>query len=195
MKKSRVAPYLLAAALVLALASGALAQRGPAAGRPAQGRRGVDRANQIDPQLGRPRTRFPDDPRVRGGLPRLDQAQKRQLKQRLMQAIGLTPEQHARIQEIRRSHEDEIIATGRRLREARRQLDRAIMSEQYDEALINRQAEELARAQADKIRLDARIRAQVRGVLTTEQVVRFHQLEREMRQRMREQQREEREQE
>jgi Spy/CpxP family protein refolding chaperone len=108
-----------------------------------------------------------------------------------MQAIGLSPDQRMRMQEIRRSHEDEVISAGRRLRQARQALDRAIMSEPYNEVEVRRATEDLATAQAEKIRVDSRVRAQVRGVLTPEQVLRFHQLQREMRREMREQQNDE----
>src|SRR4030095_7984720 len=113
---------------------------------------------------------------------------KQQLQQRLMQAIGLTPVQRARIQEIRRSHDDDIISAGRRVRLARQALDRAIMNENYNETEVRKAPEALAGAQADKIRVDATVRSQVRGVLTQEQVQRFHQLQRDMRRDMREQQ-------
>ena len=108
-----------------------------------------------------------------------------------MQAIGLTPAQRMRMQEIRRSHEDELAATGRHLRQSRQALDRAIMSEPYNEAEVRRATEELAAAQAEKIRIDATVRSQVRGVLTSDQVQRFHQLQRDMRREMREQQQKE----
>jgi len=124
----------------------------------------------------------------------LDPARKRQLQQRLMQAIGLTPDQRLQMQEIRRSHEDEVIAAGRRLRQARQSLDRAIMSENYDEQQVRRATEELTAAQAEKIRLDATIRGQVRHVLTTDQVMRFHQLQRDIRRELKQQQDQERQQ-
>jgi len=120
-----------------------------------------------------------------------NQIKKQQLQQRVMQAIGISPEQRMRIQEIRRSHDDEVISSGRRLRQARQALDRAIMSEQFNEAEVRRATEALAAAQADKTRLDASVRAQVRGVLTADQVQRFHQLQREMLREMREQRRDE----
>jgi Spy/CpxP family protein refolding chaperone len=120
---------------------------------------------------------------------------RQQLQQRLMQAIGLTPVQRARIQEIRRDHDDDVISAGRRVRIARQALDRAIMNENYNEAEVRRATEALAAAQADKIRLDSTVRSQVRGVLTQEQVQRFHQLQREMRRDMREQQQQERDRE
>lgn len=118
---------------------------------------------------------------------------KQQLHQRVIQAIGLTDTQRMRIQEIRRSHDDDVIAAGRRVRQARQALDRAIMSESYNESEVRRATEALAAAQADKIRLDSTVRAQVRGVLTNDQVQRFHQLQREMRRDIREQQQKEQE--
>jgi Spy/CpxP family protein refolding chaperone len=182
MKKSIWIPVLFFLLLSLG-GSSALAQRGGAGVRINQG-------------LGRQVNRFPNQRRLppivgpqfgrRPGIPR-NQEKKRLIQQRLMQAIGLTPDQHARMQEIRRGHDDEVIAAGRRLRQARRSLDLAIMSERYDEAAVRRATEELAAAQADKVKLDSRIRAEVRGVLTPEQVIRFHQLERQMRQELRQQ--------
>ena len=142
------------------------------------GQRGVNRPPLGDPQTGRDRPLKPN------------QVKRQQLQQRVMQAIGLTPAQRMRIQDIRRSHDDDVISAGRRIRQARQALDRAIMNENYSEADVRRTTEALAAAQADKIRLDANVRSQVRGVLTTEQVQRFHQLQREMRRDMREQQRE-----
>jgi len=142
------------------------------------GQRGVNRPPLGDPQAGRDRPLKPN------------QVKRQQLQQRVMQAIGLTPAQRMRIQDIRRSHDDDVISAGRRIRQARQSLDRAIMSENYSEAEVRRATEALAAAQAEKIRLDANVRSQVRGVLTTEQVQRFHQLQREMRRDMREQQRE-----
>ena len=56
---------------------------------------------------------------------------------------------------------------------------------------MRRATEDLTAAQADKTRLDASVRTQVRGVLTAAQVQRFHQFQREMRREMREQQRDE----
>jgi len=129
------------------------------------GQRGVNRPPFGIPQAGR-------NP---------NQLRKQQLQQRVMQAIGLTPAQRVRIQEIRQSHDDDLISAGRRLRQARQALDRAIMSESYSEPEVRRATEALAAAQADKIRLDANVRSQVRGVLTSDQVQRFHQLQREMR--------------
>ena len=177
-------------------APSAVAQRVPAQTgtgvSPAQGQQGNRFPNQR--RLNRPPIGNPRLGRRPGALPR-NQEQKRLLQQRLMRAIGLTPEQHTRMQEIRRGYDDEVIAAGRRLRQARRSLDLAIMSERYDEATVRRATDELAAAQADKVRLESKIRAEVRSVMTSDQVTRFHQLERQMRQELRQRNLEEREKE
>ncbi|HMG35670.1 MAG TPA: periplasmic heavy metal sensor [Blastocatellia bacterium] len=147
--------------------------------------------NRLNPQFGRrnkpPVRPMPNDAHMGQARPKLNPAQRQQLQQRLMRAIGLSPEQHDRIQQIRRDHEEERISAGRRLREARRNLDRAIMNENYNESAVRKATDELAAAQSDKIKLESRIRSEIRGVLTPDQVNRFHQLERELRREMREQ--------
>ena len=111
------------------------------------------------------------------------------MQQQIMREIGISQDQQVRIREILRSHEDARIASNRRLREARRALDQAVMSAQFDETLIQRRAEDLAGAQVSHTKLQSRIRTEVRRVLTTEQVNKFNQLEDEMRTRIREQKR------
>jgi Spy/CpxP family protein refolding chaperone len=182
MKKLTVAGLLMVLGLMLTtVADSAPAQRRADQIDAVQRRRG--KANR---RLNRPlgdRNLGPGE----GRLPSLGQNQRKRFQQQLMEAIGLRPEQRQRMLEIRRNHEDELISAGRRLRQARQSLNRTIMSEQYDEQLIRQRAEDLASAQADLIRLQARIRAQVRSVLTTDQVLRFNELERRLRRQMREQ--------
>jgi Spy/CpxP family protein refolding chaperone len=174
MKKFSISGCLIALALFLATAD-AYGQRQPR--RNPGARRGVERV------LGIPN---PARPQVRSQ--RLTAEQRRQVQQRLMREIGLSDNQRLRMAEIQRSHEDERISAGRRLRQARQALERAIRSEQFDENRINQFIEELAAAQADKIRLDARVRAQMRGVLTSDQMLRLNQLELRLRRQMRQQQ-------
>lgn len=204
MRKLSITPFLIAIAIILTVTTaGVLAQRRVNPNRVTQGQRSIDGHGQFDPQLNRRKNGLPGERRGINRPPLGDaqsgrqlnpnQARKRELQRRLMQAIGLTPEQHQRMQGIRRSHEDESITIGRRLRQARQALDRAIMSEPYNEAAVRQATEELAATQADKIRLESRIRAQVRGVLTPDQVIKFHQLERQMRREIREQREQERE--
>ncbi|HXI92806.1 MAG TPA: Spy/CpxP family protein refolding chaperone [Blastocatellia bacterium] len=172
MRKLQTLSFFLAIALVIFSAAVSTPGQIRRPNRLPIGQRGVNRPPFGVPQAGR-------NP---------NQLRKQQLQQRVMQAIGLTPAQRMRIQEIRRSHDDDLISAGRRLRQARQALDRAIMSETYSEPEVRQATEALAAAQADKIRLDANVRSQVRGVLTPDQVQRFHQLQREMRRDMKEQQ-------
>jgi Spy/CpxP family protein refolding chaperone len=178
MTKVLAAPFLLAIALLMTSLDGS-AQGQVRRNNRLGGQRGINRPPFGIPQPGRNRPLNPN------------QLKKQQLQQRVMQAIGISPEQRMRMQEIRRSHDDEVISAGRRLRQARQALDRAIMSEQFNEAEVRRATDALAAAQADKIRIDANVRSQVRGVLTADQVQRFHQLQREMLREMREQKRDE----
>jgi Spy/CpxP family protein refolding chaperone len=118
-------------------------------------------------------------------------ARNRQIqRQQLMEAVGLTADQRTRMGEINRAHQDEAISIGRRVRQARNALDRAIMNPVVDEAQIKRHTEELASAQADQVRFQSRMRAQMRSVLTADQVRRLMQLEQERRREMREERRE-----
>jgi Spy/CpxP family protein refolding chaperone len=190
MKRISIASQIIAAAIILSIAmSSALAQRRVNPNRVPGG------FNNPDPQFGRPKNRIPGDPRNRplGGdqlSPRRnprDPNFKRDLQRRLMQEIGLTDDQRMRMQEIRRSNEDDAIAVGRRIRRARALLDREIMSEPFNEATVSRAIDELAAAQAEKTRLEARIRAQLRRVLTPEQVLKYHEIERRLRREMRQQ--------
>jgi Spy/CpxP family protein refolding chaperone len=191
-KKSLIAPILLLVAALLAAVS-VSAQVRPRANRILKEQR-LENADAGDPQLSQRRqggVRFPPfgGPQA-NRQPGANQAKKQRLRQMVMQRLALTPDQRMRMQEIRRSHEDEAITTGRRLRQARAALDRAIMNEAYNEDAVRRATEELAAAQADKIRLESRIRSQVRGVLTTEQVQEFNRLQRELRRKMQQQKRE-----
>ena len=109
----------------------------------------------------------------------------KQRKQRLMEALNLTPDQQMRVREFARSHDDESAMVGRRLRQSRNALDRALMNESFNEPLIKRLTEEFVAAQADQVRLNTRVRAEFRSVLTPEQVHRFIEKENEIQQEMR----------
>ncbi len=188
MKKHSLAPVLIVIAILLSFAKvSVIAQVRP-------NQRRIERAERINQQIERRGGQLPGNQRginrpQLGVQPRLNQNQKKKrLQQMVMQAIGLTPDQHSRIREIHLSHDDERIAIGRRIRQARQSLDRAIMNERFDEAAVRRATDELASAQGEKIKLESRLRSEVRNVLTTDQVMRFHQFEREFRRRMRQEQ-------
>src|SRR5262252_4145758 len=91
--------------------------------------------------------------------PRLNpnQLQQQRIRQEIMRQIDLKPEQQTRIREINVGHDDEIRAAGRRVRIARQALDQSLMSEQFDEADINRRAEEFAAARAEQIKMEVRL--------------------------------------
>jgi Spy/CpxP family protein refolding chaperone len=106
--------------------------------------------------------------------------QQRFIRQQLMGALALTPDQRQRINGIHNSHQDEAIAVGQRLRQARQKLDRALWTENYNEAQVKQLSEELAQAQADQIRLQFRVNSEIRNIITNEQIRRFRQKEREL---------------
>jgi Spy/CpxP family protein refolding chaperone len=141
---------------------------------------------QRNPRIFNPQPRQRPFPGPRKNQPPFGPGQKAKAQQMLMQAIGLTDNQRLRMAEIRRVNEDDVISAERRFRQARNALDRTIMSEEYDERLINQRIEEFVAAQAEATRQRARVRAQLRSVLTTEQIIRFRELEREWMQRQRE---------
>jgi Spy/CpxP family protein refolding chaperone len=107
-------------------------------------------------------------------------------RQQVLRQIGLNQEQQDRMAKIRNTHDDEIVSSGRRMRQAQRGLDDAMMNPQYNPAEVNRHIEELAQAQAERVRVMQRVRAEIRQVLTPEQVMRFNQVQREMQQKQQE---------
>jgi hypothetical protein len=123
-----------------------------------------------------------------GGLPGMEPTganknlnpQQRFIRQQLIGALGLTPDQRLRINEIHNSHQDEAIAVGQRLRQARQKLDRALWTENYNESQVKQFSEELAQAQADQIRLQVRVNSEIRRIINDDQIRRFRQKEREL---------------
>jgi Spy/CpxP family protein refolding chaperone len=166
-----------------------------------QKNRGQQRLRPGDVQGRRPiPPRFKRNPVPLGDNPNLNNrpnmnpavnALQKQRQRLLMEALNLTPDQRMRVMEIRRLHDDDAIAAGRRLRQARNALDRALMSETYSEALIKEYAEELAAAQAEQIRVNTRVRAEFRKTLTPDQVRRYIEKEREIQEQMRQLKRDE----
>jgi Spy/CpxP family protein refolding chaperone len=88
----------------------------------------------------------------------------------LIKALGLTPEQVAKIRMVREQNKEERRLAGERLRGAQRALDDAIYSDNASEAIIEERARELAAAQAATIRLRALTELNIRRVLTPEQL-------------------------
>jgi Spy/CpxP family protein refolding chaperone len=103
----------------------------------------------------------------------------------IMEALNLTPAQQMRVREIRQTHDEEAIAVGRRLRQARQALDRALMGEIYNEVIIKEYTDELIAAQGEQIKINARMRAEIRKTLTPEQVRRFIEKDKEIQRQIR----------
>jgi Spy/CpxP family protein refolding chaperone len=172
---------------------GVFAQRGKLKN---QGQRIVPGEGQVIPPRQKQRPNF--DRRPLGGLaggnpdvenrpfinPRIAALQKARPRL-VMEALNLTPTQQARVREIRQTHDDEAIAVGRRLRQARNALDRALMNDVYNEVIVKEYTEELVAAQAEQIRMNARMRAEIRKTLTPEQVRRFIEKDREIQRQIR----------
>jgi Spy/CpxP family protein refolding chaperone len=157
----------------------------------------VPKQLQNEGQNGRFPRRFPRNGPILGpqaGNPGLNNRQKnpglaalqKQRRQLLMEALNLTQDQQMRVREFARSHDDESAIIGRRLRQSRNALDRALMSETFNEGAIKRLTEEFLAAQAEQVRLNTRIRTEFRSVLTPEQVRRFIEKEREIQEQIRE---------
>ena len=120
-------------------------------------------------------------PESEARLPR----QRPRAERALLARLNLTPEQRARLREIRRQSEPEARALARRLNQARRALDEAVYMDETDEAAVEQRARELADAQAAVVRLRALTELRVRRVLTPEQLQTFRALRREaLRQRL-----------
>ena len=146
---------------------------GPSAGHDQQRNR---------PALDQPKPALNQEPaRPRPALDRQELA-----RQQIFRQIGLNQEQQERMVKIRTAHDDEIVASGRDLRRAQRGLDEAIMNPQYNPAEVNRRIEQLAQAQAERVRVMQRVKAEIRQVLTPEQVMKFNQVQREMQQKQQE---------
>src|SRR5262249_18550859 len=111
----------------------------------------------VDQQGQQPKTGQNQPP---AGRPRPPIDRQEMMRQNILKQIGLNTEQQERMARIRNTHDDEIVSTGRRIRQAQRGLDEAIMNPQYNEAEINRRIEDLAQAHADQVRLRQRIRAE-----------------------------------
>jgi Spy/CpxP family protein refolding chaperone len=103
----------------------------------------------------------------------------------LLSQLGLTPEQVARMREIREQSVPQARELSRRLAQARRALDEAIYSDTPDEALVEQRVREVADAQAALVRLRAQTELRVRGVLTPEQLQTFRVLRERARARQR----------
>ncbi len=94
-------------------------------------------------------------------------------------ALGLTPDQVARIRAIRQQNRVEWQTARQRLNQAQRALDEAIYSDETSEALVEQRTREVAEAQASEVRLRARTELGIRRVLTPQQLGTFRMIRQE----------------
>jgi Spy/CpxP family protein refolding chaperone len=111
------------------------------------------------------------------------QDQLRSDREKAIKELGITSEQQGRMRTIYQEHQDEIASANRKVRQARQSFQQAIMSEQLDEGLVNKRIDDLAAAQMDQVKNQARLTAELRKVLTPDQVVKFNELQRQIRER------------
>jgi periplasmic protein CpxP/Spy len=151
---------LIAAGLVAALAGGgaiALAQA-------PQGDAGVQRS----PGVPGPRLRGP-----KGGGPIGDLG---------LRGIELTDAQREQVRSITESHNTELRQIATKLREAHRAFAEAVRVDAVDENTVRTRSTALATAMADEAILRAKVRAEVRGILTAEQQQQLNDRSKERRQ-------------
>jgi Spy/CpxP family protein refolding chaperone len=94
-------------------------------------------------------------------------------------ALGLTPDQVARIRTIRQLNRLERQIAQQRLHQAQRALDEAIYSDDASEAVVEQRTREVAEAQAAEVRLRARTELGIRRVLTPQQLSTFRTIRQE----------------
>lgn len=97
----------------------------------------------------------------------------------LIRALNPTPEQLARIAEIRRETDEQMRQAGVRVRRARRALEESIYANDAVDALIEERTREVAEAEGARARVRAAAELKVRRVLTPEQLGAFRELRRQ----------------
>ena len=101
-----------------------------------------------------------------------------------MRGLDLTDAQREQVRAIMESHRDQQKAIGDRMQAARKALRAAIEAETADEVAIRAAAAEIGAIEADAAVLQAKIRGEVFGLLTPEQVKKAKELRTGMENRM-----------
>ena len=101
-----------------------------------------------------------------------------------MRGLDLTDAQREQVRAIMESHRDQQKAIGDRMQAARKALRAAIEAETADEVAIRAAAAEIGAIEADAAVLQAKIRGEVFGLLTPEQVKKAKELRSGMENRM-----------
>ena len=100
-----------------------------------------------------------------------------------LRGVELTDAQKEQLRSIRESHKQEFEQVGARLREAHQGLATAVDAQTVDEATIRARSTTLATALADEAILRAKVRAEVQGILTAEQLQKMQERKAEMQKR------------
>ena len=102
----------------------------------------------------------------------------------IIRQLNLTREQLQQIRRINQERKPIMRAAHDRLRDANRNLDRAIYADTIDDAEIQNRLKEVQLAQAEVIKLRNQTELEIRKILTAEQIVKFRQLREEFERRM-----------
>ncbi len=94
----------------------------------------------------------------------------------LLRELGLRQEQIRQIRLINGENKEKLREANFRLREARRNLDAAIYSDNADNLLVETKLREFQNAQAEVAKIRTLTELAIRKVLTPEQLVRFREL-------------------
>ena len=100
-----------------------------------------------------------------------------------LRGVDLTDAQKEQLRSIMESHKEEFEQVGAKLREAHRGLAAAADGQAVDEAAIRARSTTLASALADEAILRAKVRAEVQGILTAEQLQKMQERKAEMQKR------------
>ncbi|MGH9173758.1 MAG: Spy/CpxP family protein refolding chaperone, partial [Vicinamibacterales bacterium] len=103
-----------------------------------------------------------------------------------LRGIDLTDAQRDQVRTITASHTTEFEQARTKLRDAHRALAEAAAAESIDEAAIRAKSGDVAAAMADEAILRARVRAEVFGILTAEQLQKAKERRTAMQERMKE---------
>jgi protein CpxP len=103
-----------------------------------------------------------------------------------LRGVQLTDAQRDQVRSIMDAHRSEFESAGKALREAHRAFAEAGRAATVDEAALRTQSTAVANAMADEAILRAKVRAEVRGLLTAEQLQQLQNREAEMQKRRQE---------
>ena len=94
-----------------------------------------------------------------------------------LRGLDLTEVQRAQVKSIMESHQTEFRAVADRLREAHQAMRALVDADVIDESAIRARSTDAATAQADAAILNAKVRAEVREILTPEQLQKAKELQ------------------